>query len=110
MVKVKSVPSKKVTSSSPNKTAGKDQKRAISSKSTQKMIKELVKECGGVDRTVGKQACDILHIVLEKHCVAIMKGAQVRALKHNRTVVSQDDVKKEAWAVHAEIWPERFKK
>lgn len=122
MVKAKSVPTKKATSVSPapasksaklapvKKAGKKEEKRAIPSKSMRKMIKELVKECGRGGQTVGKQACDILHIVLEKHCTAILKGAEVRALQNKRQTVTTDDVKQEARSVHAQMWPERFKK
>lgn len=116
MVKVKSVPIKQADAPAPGKAVAKLSlekkvgKKAISSKSMHKMIKELVKDCGRGGQTVGKQACDILHIVLEKHCTAILKGAQVRTLQHKRSTVTGEDVKKEARAVHAEMWPERFKK
>ena len=113
MVKAKSTPVKKIVSApvQQSKVAKKkDGNKGFAAKSMRKMIKDLVKECGGGGRTVGKQGCDILQIVLEKHCTAILKGAQVRALSAKRSTVTGDDVKKEANAVHAEMWPERFKK
>lgn len=122
MVKAKSVPTKKSLSASPvsvsksaklapvKKVGKKEEKRAFASNSMRKMIKELVKECGRGGQTVGKQACEILHVVLENHCTAILKGAEVRALQQKRQTVTSNDVKKEAYSVHAQMWPERFKK
>jgi len=118
MVKVKSVPTKKTRSTSPvpvsksaklapvKKAGKKEEKRAFASTSMRKMIKD----CGRGGQTVGKQACDILHVVMEKHCTAILKGAEVRALQQKRQTVTNEDVKREANAVHAQMWPERFKK
>jgi len=114
MVKSKSIP-RKVPAVSIATPVGKkpatpvDPLYGMSKAGFKKLAKELVKECAG-NRTIQTKACSILQGVLEKHCTTVLQRAESRANAAGRVTVTGHDVKKEARILHAEMWPDRFRK